>query len=250
MEIQFSVRLCRRMIRASCVYCSLIFGLLFVTSMPVTAATDPVDPDPWIGMNRGIYGFNDKLDTWFLRPVASGYDKIMPDPFQKGVSNVFDNIGTPAVAINQFLQGKPGAGTVDVGRFLINTTIGLLGLFDVAYQMGLKQHEEDFGQTLAVWGVAQGPYLIIPLRGSSTVTHAGGMIVDSFLNPIRFLRPVSHRNVVYALSFVDLRARLLGIEGLISGDEYLFIRDAYLQQRTYLINDGEIEDDPFLDDEF
>ena len=238
------------MSRIICVYGSLIFGLFFITSMPVSAATEPVDPDPWIGMNRGLYGFNDALDTWFLRPIASGYDKIMPDPFQRGVSNVFDNIGTPAVAINQFLQGKPGAGSVDVGRFLINSTIGLLGLFDVANQMGLRQHEEDFGQTLAVWGLPQGPYLIVPLRGSSTVTHAGGMIVDAFLNPVRFLRPVSHRNVVYGLSFVDLRARLLGAEALISGDEYLFIREAFLQRRTYLINDGEIEEDSFLDDDF
>ena len=157
-----------------------------------------------VGIGYLVYGRRQRI----LMPFLTGVGLI-------GLPYVFDNIGTPAVAINQFLQGKPGAGTVDVGRFLINTTIGLLGLFDVANQMGLKQHEEDFGQTLAVWGVAQGPYLIIPLRGSSTVTHAGGMIVDAFLNPVRFLRPVSHRNVVYALSFVDLRARLLGVEGLI-----------------------------------
>lgn len=214
------------------------------------AANKEVDPDPWVTMNRGIYSFNDRLDTWILRPVAKGYDKLMPGPLQRGVSNAFDNLGTPAIALNQVLQGKLKEGLSDFARFLINSSIGIGGLFDVAYRMGLPEHDEDFGQTLKVWGVAPGPYFIIPFRGPSTVTDAGGMLVDAFTNPMRFIRPIHVRSATYGLYFVDLRTRLLGVDAMIFGDEYLFLRDAYLQQRTYLINDGEIEDDPFLDDDF
>ncbi len=247
MGIQICLRLGRH---PSGLVCVILSGLLIATAMQAAAVTELADRDPWVAMNRGLYGFNDRLDTWILRPIANSYDKIMPDPLQRGVSNIFDNFGTPAVAINQFLQGKVAAGSVDTARFLINSTLGIAGLFDVANQMGLQQHDEDFGQTLAVWGVAQGPYFMIPFRGSSTITHAGGMLVDAFLNPMRFIRPIRARNTTYGFYFVDLRARLLGVEALISGDEYLFIRDAYLQRRDYLIKDGEIEDDPFLDDEF
>jgi len=205
------------------------------------------DPDPWIGMNRGIYGFNDRLDRWFLKPVARGYRKVMPDPFEDGVSNFFDNLQTPGIALNQFLQGKPGAGFNDVGRFLVNSTLGVAGLFDVASRFGMIEHEEDFGQTLAYWGIPQGPFFVIPVRGPSTVTYAVGMIGDAFTNPIQFVENVALRNSLYGLYFVDLRKRLLSAEELISGDEYLFIRDAYLQRREYLVNDGAFEEDPFED---
>lgn len=225
------------------------FGFICYAGLTI-AADEPIDPDPWSTMNRLTYRFNDRLDTWFLRPVARGYDRVMPEPLQRGLSNVFDNLGEPSVVINQVLQGKLKEGASDFGRFLINSTIGIGGLFDVAYRMGLLEHDENFGQTLAVWGVPRGPYLIIPLRGSATVTHACGMIVDAFTNPMRFIRPIRARSVTYGLYYVDLRTRLLGMDALISGDEYLFIRDAYLQQRDYLIKDGEIEDDPFLDDDF
>jgi phospholipid-binding lipoprotein MlaA len=205
------------------------------------------DPDPWIRMNRGLWSFNDSLDRWVLRPIARGYTTITPDILEEGVSNFFDNLQVPGTSINQFLQVKPRSGFSDAGRFLINSTLGVLGVFDVATRMGLSQHEEDFGQTLNVWGVPQGPFFVIPIRGPATITHAGGMLVDAFTNPIRFIKDTRVRNFTYAMYFVDLRKRLLGVEVLISGDEYLFIRDAYLQRRTFLINDGVIEDDPFMD---
>ena len=172
----------------------------------------------------------------------------MPDLLEEGVSNFFDNLQVPGTAVNQILQGKPRAMFSDLGRFAVNSTVGVLGLFDVATRAGLPQHEEDFGQTMAVWGVPEGPYFMIPIRGPSTVTHAGGMIVEAFTNPIGYIQNVRVRNVTYALYFLDLRKRLLAAEVLVSGDEYLFVRDAYLQRRDFLISDGAMEDDPFLDD--
>lgn len=205
------------------------------------------DPDPWIGMNRSLWDFNDFLDRILLEPIARGYRVVMPDLLEEGVSNFFDNLQVPGTALNQLLQGKPGKTASDVGRFAFNSTFGVLGVFDVASGLGLPQHEEDFGQTLAVWGIPQGPFFMIPIRGPSTVTHAGGMIVDGLTNPIRFIDNVRVRNTTYGLYFLDLRKRLLSAEVLISGDEYLFLRDAFLQRRDFLINDGVIEDDPFLD---
>lgn len=222
-----------------------------IDSLPDAASvlSSPVkDPDPWMKMNRSLWAFNEGLDNAILSPVARGYRALMPDLFEEGVSNFFDNLQVPGTALNQLLQGKPGAMFSDIGRFAVNSTVGLLGLFDVATRSGLPQHEEDFGQTLAVWGIPQGPYFMIPIRGPSTVTHAGGMLVDALTNPIGYIQDVRVRNSLYALYFLDLRKRLLSAEVLISGDEYLFVRDAYLQRRDYLITDGQIEDDPFMDD--
>ena len=219
-------------------------------ALPDAASVLPrreVDPDPWIGMNRGLWAFNDTLDRWLLRPIARGYRAITPDPIEEGLSNFFDNLQVPGTAMNQLLQGKPRETASDAGRFLLNSTLGVLGIFDVATGMGFPQHDEDFGQTLAVWGVAQGPYFVIPIRGPSTVTHAGGMFVDALTNPIGYINDVRARNITLGLYFLDLRKRLLSAEVLVQGDEYLFVRDAFLQRRDFLILDGQIEDDPFMD---
>ena len=146
------------------------------------------------------------------------------------------------------MQGKPGPAATDTTRFLINTTLGLAGLVDVATAVGLDTHEEDFGQTLSVWGVQNGPFLVIPLRGAATTTHAFGMVVEVFANPFQLISPARDRYIINGVNFVDRRARLLAAESLLTGDEYLFLRDAYLQRRAYLVNDGELEEDPFLDD--
>ena len=206
-----------------------------------------VDPDPWIGMNRSLWKFNDGLDRMLLRPIAKGYRAITPDIVEEGISNFFDNLQVPGTAMNQLLQGKPREMFNDVGRFAVNSPFGVLGVFAVATGTGLPQHEEDFGQTRAVWGVPQGPYFMIPIRGPSTVTHAGSMFVDALTNPIRYIRNVRVRNVTYGIYFLDLRKRLLTAEVLISGDDYLFVRDAFLQRRDFLIRDGVFEDDPFMD---
>jgi len=206
------------------------------------------DVDPWEGVNRKIYAFNDGADRVVLKPLAKGYKWLFPEFVRRGIHNVFRNIGTPAVAVNQLLQGKGIPAVSDTSRFLLNSTLGIAGIFDVATAAGLPQHEEDFGQTLVVWGMSNGPFLEIPLRGPATVTHALGMVVDAFTNPLQLISPARDRYIVYAVSFVDLRADLLATESLVTGDEYLFIRDAYLQRREYLISDGEIEEDPFADD--
>jgi phospholipid-binding lipoprotein MlaA len=221
-------------------------GLLIVllSGAPFTFAADL---DPWQPMNRKITTFNNVADRWVMKPLARGYQKI-PGVIRTRVNNIFDNAEAPATSLNQFLQGKPKEGFHDAGRFLLNSTIGLLGLFDVASASGMVKHDEDFGQTFATWGVKSGPYLVVPLRGPATVRHASGMVLDALTNPIGMISNVRVRNVTYGLYYVNLRASVLGADALLSGDEYLFLRDAYFQRRNFLIRDGEMDVDEFLDD--
>jgi phospholipid-binding lipoprotein MlaA len=222
-----------------------------LTTPAMTMAEEADDPsmagDPLKPVNTKIFAFNDTLDRWVLKPVAQGYDKVAPEPVQRSIGNVFDNLGTPATALNQFLQGKPKEGLVDVSRFLVNSTVGIAGLFDVAARMGLSPHTEDFGQTFRVWGIGRGPFLMLPLRGPATTTHAVGMVLDAFTNPLILLSN-PERPVAVAVNVIDTRAQLLEAESFITGDRYLFVRDAYLQNREFEVNDGVLEEDPFLDD--
>lgn len=206
-------------------------------------AADPLEP-----VNRPIYEINDVFDRWILKPVAQGYDKVTPGPVDDAIGNVFENTRTPAIALNQLLQGKPRAALSDFTRFLVNTTVGLGGILDVASRNGLPKHEEDFGQTFALWAGGQGTFIMVPGRGPATVTHAVGMVFDFLTNPVRLVSPNRDQWLILGVDIIDTRAGLLTSERLVSGDRYLFIRDAYLQRREFLINDGQIEDDPFLDD--
>ncbi len=226
------------------------YALLLLFALGVTPSSGWGRVDPWESANRKIYQVNDYADRAVLRPLAKGYEWLFPEFIRRHIHNVFRNIGTPSVAVNQLLQGKGRSAASDSTRFLVNTTLGIAGLFDVATAFGLPQHQEDFGQTLAVWGVADGPFVMIPLRGPATTTHAFGMLVEAFVNPIQLISPARARYITYGVYFVDIRAGLLVAESLLTGDEYLFLRDAYLQRREYLVTDGEIEDDPFLDDFF
>lgn len=222
----------------------LLCGIVLFAGLPVSAETaDPLEP-----VNRKVFRFNDALDRWILRPVAKGYDRFVPSPVKRGVHNVLENLGTPGTALNQFLQGKPGQGLSDTTRFLVNSTFGVLGLFDVATKGGLAKHNEDFGQTFAVWGIGSGPFVMLPARGPSTTTDTVGMVFDFFTNPVSMINPESDRIIVQGINAIDARVQLLTIDQLISGDPYLFIRDAFLQRRQYLIRDGMVDDDPFLDD--
>lgn len=209
------------------------------------AAGDPIEP-----LNRGIYAFNDGADRWVIRPTAKAYDKVMPRVVKIGVGNVFDNLTTPATAVNQLLQGKPLRSLSDTGRFLVNTVLGVGGLIDVATHAGFAKHDEDFGQTLGVWGAGSGSFLMLPFRGPSTVRDTLGFVVDGVLNPIRYVKPNDSRAAVMALYVIDLRTALLGVDQLVSGDEYLFLRDAYLQRRSFQVNDGVSDEDPFAEDGF
>ena len=205
------------------------------------------NPDPFEGMNRKVMVFNDGADRMVLKPLAKGYIYVTSEPVRHSVSNFYDNFTYPITIINQFLQGKVRLGFSDLGRFLANTTVGVLGLFDVGTKMGLDHHDEDFGQTFGVWGLDSGAYFVIPLWGPATTRSGVGDIASYFTNPAQLIEDDYIRYGLFAGWAIQTRASLLETEELIIGDRYLFIRDAFLQLREFFVNDGEIENDPFLD---
>lgn len=197
---------------------------------------DPLEP-----LNRGVYKFNDAVDTVLLKPVAEIYQGVVPPIARTGIRNVFSNLNDVVVALNNLLQGKFTEAASDVGRIAINTTAGLLGLFDVATPAGLEKHDEDFGQTLGYWGIGDGPYLVLPILGPRNLRDTGGLVVDSLTDPVTYIDPSRDRNQVMGLRLVSRRAELLGASQLLSVaalDEYEFVRDAYIQRRRNLIYDG------------
>lgn len=222
-------------------------GLLVLVSLSGCVQSTQVY-DPFETVNRQIYSFNDFADRILLRPVAVAYQKITPQFFRTRVSNVFDNARYPIVFINQFLQGNFPDGFRDSGRFVVNSTIGIGGLFDVAANMNLPENDEDFGQTLGVWGFTNGPYIVVPFFGPATVRDGVGDIADYYGSLNSYIDHVPTRNVVTGAYYIDQRQRLLAAERLLSGDRYLFVRDAYLQQRQFEVSNGEEVSDPFLDD--
>jgi phospholipid-binding lipoprotein MlaA len=198
--------------------------------------------DPFERVNRKVHGFNDFLDTKLLRPAAKGYKKVLPTPVRYSVGNFFGNLADVGDMINNGLQGKPKKSLSDLGRVLVNTSIGIGGLFDPASRMGLVDHDEDFSQTLAVWGVPRGPYIVIPALGPSDVRDIFGRVGNTRMDPLRYYYPVAHRNSLYALRLLDMRANLLAADGAVFGDKYIFYRDAYQQRREFLEKDGQVED--------
>lgn len=220
-----------------------LFGIALILPLSVVA-TESRDHDPLEGFNRAMFRFNDAADRWALKPIARGYRTITPDPVERSVARMFGNLGEVLNIVNDMLQGKVGQAGNDSGRLIINSTIGLIGIFDVAELWGLpKSDGEDFGQTFATWGVGQGPYLVLPFFGPSTFRDAPGKALDSFLNPIGYVDHIPTRNQLHGANIISDRAVLLEAEKLIKGDKYSFIRDVYLQRRDYLINDGQVEDD-------
>jgi phospholipid-binding lipoprotein MlaA len=220
--------------------------LILLSVFGVTGASAEVEGDsrdPWEGFNRGVFAFNNTADEYLVQPVARGYRKITPAIVDQGIANFFNNIGEIKNMSNALLQGKPGAMLVDGGRFIVNTTVGVVGFFDVASSIGLKRESEDFGQTLAVWGVGPGPYLVLPFLGPSNLRDGAGQGVDSYVSITGVIDPERARYGMSALDLLQVRASLLGTEGLVSGDKYTFFKDAYLQRREFLINDGQLKDD-------
>lgn len=216
-----------------------------------TAAIEERHPDdPWEGFNRRVFAFNDAVDRAVLKPVARGYRTVTPQPVQTGVGNFFSNLGEPRTALNSLLQGKPGNAGIALSRFAINTTIGIGGLWDFATHMEITGRDEDFGQTLAVWGWEESRYLVLPFLGPSTLRDTSGLPVDAETYPLYYFGDVELEVALTALRIVDMRAGLLDQEALITGDRYSFIRDAWLQRRRFEINDGETGDDPFAMDDF
>lgn len=225
----------------------LLLSMVFFggcASNPKTKEPSISAKDPWESVNRPIFVFNDKLDGWVLKPVAKGYQYVTPDPMERGVSNFFHNLAEVPSALNHVLQWKWKRAGSNTGRFLLNSTIGLGGLFDVAKYTGLTRMEkETFGQTLSYWGVGAGPYLVLPFWGPSTVTDLLGSPVDWYADPLFDVNDVNLRRSLYVVGVIDRRADLLEAEELISGDRYTFIREAFLQRREFLVKDGNVVDD-------
>ena len=219
--------------------------LLMCVSMSAKASDNDNTNDPLESFNRASYSFNKVLDRWILKPVTLGYKAVTPDPIEISIGNVFANLLELRNIANSLLQAKPDRALDYTGRFIINSSFGLLGILDIATPLGIaKNGGEDFGQTLAVWGIDAGPYLVIPIFGPSTVRDgAARFTVDNLTSPIEYVDHDRTRLSLTALDVIDTRASLLEAEKLISGDEYIFVRDAYLQRRDFVINDGKIEDD-------
>jgi phospholipid-binding lipoprotein MlaA len=218
-----------------------LVGTLLVSAGCASTPGRTKSDDPWQGFNRGVYKFNDAIDRAALKPVAKGYRAITPRWFRSGVGNFFSNLSYPATFMNQFLQGKPGLGFKDAGRFLLNTTFGIAGLIDVATPVGLEAHDEDFGQTLAVWGVGSGPYLTLPFFGPTSLRDAPSRSVDYFLGPLEYAN--INWEIEWGLRSLDLvhsRSELLPLEQTLQNayDPYAFIRDAWVQQREFAVFDG------------
>ena len=221
-----------------------LFVLLSALGCASAHASNGGDPrDPWEGFNRGVFAFNDTADEYLVQPVARGYRKVTPAIIDQGIANFFNNIGEIKNMLNDLLQGKGRDAAVDSARFLINTTVGVVGFFDVASYIGLDRESEDFGQTLAVWGVGPGPYLVLPFLGPSTVRDGAGRGVDSYASVTGTIDPEAARYGMEVLDLLQVRASLLATESLVSGDKYIFFKDAYLQRREFLINDGQLKDD-------
>ncbi|MGE0113722.1 MAG: VacJ family lipoprotein [Steroidobacteraceae bacterium] len=207
------------------------------TTAPGRTASD----DPWQGMNRSIYKFNDAVDRAAIKPVAKGYQKITPGWMRTGISNFFNHLETPWIMVNEVLQGKPQLMAQDVCRFVLNTIVGLGGFIDVAQKLELGAHDEDFGQTLAVWGVPSGPYLMLPFFGPSTVRDGFGRVPDYYARPTRYADiPWETSTAITALEVIQTREQLLSVEDTLNQayDKYGVMRDAWLQRREYLIYDG------------
>jgi phospholipid-binding lipoprotein MlaA len=198
--------------------------------------------DPWEKFNRGTSEFNETVDKAVLKPVAQGYVKVVPGFAREGVANFFGNLEDIGTSLNNLLQGKAAEGASDAGRFLVNTTLGIFGLWDVATPMGLEKHNEDFGQTLGWWGVQPGPYLVLPLLGPSTVRDLGGRVVDpSYYYGDWMFQGESTAWWLTGLNIVRTRADLLKAESIMQEaalDRYTFIRDAWWQRRRNQVYDG------------
>lgn len=232
--------------------CSLLVAAVAASGCAATPAGEPVEHDPWESMNRGLYGFNEAVDKISFKPLARGYVKVLPTPVRRGVTNFSRNLLTPGSAINNFLQGKPSHGFQELTRFIVNSTVGIGGLFDVATANRIEERPEDFGQTAAVWGIPSGPYVMLPIFGPRTVRGALTLPLDIAVDPLRQVNDDTLRISLWVLRAIDLRARLLPLEGMLqdSADPYVTMRESYLQNREFEIYDGNppIEEDEFFDE--
>ena len=221
---------------ARCAVLLLAVALTGCASGPNAVARDPLEP-----FNRGVYGFNEALDSSVVRPVARAYQDVTPTPIRKGITNFFANIADVWSTINNALQLKPAQTLESGARVAVNTVVGVLGLFDVATSLNLERHPEDFGQTLGYWGVPSGPYVVLPILGPSTLRDTASVPVDTKGNLVRHIEEVPTRNTLTVVNLVDRRANLLKATDQVDAmaiDKYSFVRDVYLQKRLSDVWDG------------
>jgi phospholipid-binding lipoprotein MlaA len=220
----------------------IAIALLLAAAISGCASTSNNPQDPFEGYNRAMFTFNDNVDQVTLKPAAKLYRTILPKFVQTGVSNFFGNIGDVWIAANNLMQGKLEDGMSDVARVMINSSVGLVGVLDIASEAGLTKHNEDFGQTLGKWGFKSGPYVVLPFIGSSTVRDTIGSGVDVFAGDLwGYVTPVSVRNWGYGIRYVERRTSILDAGALLEDaalDKYEFVRDAYLQRRESQVNDN------------
>ena len=224
-----------------------MYRILIVSFLSVSLIYAEDINDPFEDINRITFKFNESIDNNFLKPMAVTYSKA-PKPIKKGISNFFDNLEEIETSVNQILQGKPKLAINDFSRFIINTTIGLGGFLDVATKIGLTRHEEEFDQTLALWGVPSGPYIMLPGLGPSTLRDTLARPFSSFLSVTFHMTESDVNLALKGMDALETRERLLEIESLIYGDRYNFVRDSYVQYMNYEINDGVDVEDEFIDD--
>ena len=228
----------------------MLLGCVLLVLQGCATVTNPDPRDPWESMNRSVYKFNDALDTAAIQPAAKAYVAVLPSPVRTGIHNFLGNLGDVWSMANSALQLKGQATAETFMRITVNTFLGLGGVLDVASEMRLEKRKEDFGQTFSVWGIGSGPFVMLPALGPSTVTDTAGTVLDFLFNPIELFESDATQYGLRAVDVIDTRAELMTVESVISGDRYLFMRDAYLQLRAFEVKNGEIdvEDDPFLDD--
>jgi len=217
--------------------------LLMLCMFSANGAVAQQTNDPWRETNERLFRLNDYFDQLIVKPVASGYNLFVPRVARQGIGNFFSNIDDINVFVNDLLQIKLGAALNDSCRFLLNSTLGFGGILDVASGFGLYKNEEDFGQTLGRWGVGTGPYVMLPVFGASNVRDSFGLVLDTLFNPIQYHDEESLRLSMFLLKETDSRSGLLALDELITGDRYLFVREAYVQRREYLVTDGQVEDE-------
>ncbi len=221
--------------------CGAVFLLLLGGCATNGNPRDPLEP-----VNRAVYKFNDGLDQLIVKPAAKLYRAVVPDFMRTGVSNFFSNINDVIVALNNLLQGKIPAAINDLGRVLVNTTLGVFGVMDPATALGVEKNNEDFGQTLGYWGLGDGPYIVLPFLGPSSLRDTVGWVGDVYTYPVTYVNPERDRYALIALRFVATRADLLEASQILETaalDPYEFVRDAYLQRRRNLVHDGNPPDD-------
>jgi len=234
------------MVRAALI--AVVAGALSAcVTLPPNAKRSP--QDPWESWNRGVYKFNDALDRAVAKPVARSYVRVVPQTIRTGVSNFFSNLRMPTVMINDALEGKFVAAANDLGRFLLNTTVGVGGLLDPATSAGLDKNNADFGLTLGHWGVHPGPFVELPILGPSDVRDTTGRVADIYTNPQHYVKNDWIKYGLYLPDFIDQRASLLPLDETLKNtyDPYAFIRDAYLARRAYLITGKVADDQPLVD---